>query len=250
MTQLSAIIIDDEQHARQGLATLLELYCPQIHIAGDANTIDKGIALIRQWAPDVVFLDIQIGEQNGFQLLDQLKQINFQLIFTTAYSEFAIKAFRYHAVDYLLKPIQPQQLAAAVEKAGQSSRTGKLERQLGELLHTLKSGKQEKVVVPTLEGLNYLSVDSIVHVAGSANYSTFHLDNGEKVMASKNLKYYEELLPEDTFFRAHQSHLVNLRYIKQIRTVEGNTIEMEDGAGIPLAKARKGALVERLQGRR
>ena len=250
MTQLSAIIIDDEQHARQGLATLLELYCPQVQAAGDANTIDKGIALIRQWAPDVVFLDIQIGEQNGFQLLDQLKQTDFQLIFTTAYSEFAIKAFRYHAVDYLLKPIQPQQLIAAVEKAGKSSRTGKLERQLGELLHTLKSGKQEKVVVPTMEGLHYLSVDNIVHVAGSANYSTFHLDSGEKVMASKNLKYYEELLPEDVFFRAHQSHLVNIRYIKQIRTVEGNTIEVEDGSSIPLAKARKGALVDLLQGKR
>ena len=142
-----------------------------------------------------------------------------------------------------------QQLAAAVEKAGQSSRTGKLERQLGESLQTLKAGRQEKIVVPTMEGLHYISVDNIVRVAGSANYSTFHLDNGEKVMASKNLKYYEELLPKDTFFRAHQSHLVNLRYIKQIKTLEGNTVELEDGAGIPLAKARKGALMERLKGR-
>ena len=245
-----AIIIDDEQHARQALATLLEIYCPQVQIAGEANTIDKGIALILQWAPDVVFLDIQIGEENGFQLLDQLKQTDFQLIFTTAHSAFAVRAFRYHAVDYLLKPIQPSQLIAAVGKAGQSNRTEKLEQQLGELLHTLQSGRQEKIVVPTLEGLHYISIGNIVRVAGSANYSTFHLDNGEKIMASKNLKNYEEILPEDTFFRAHQSHLVNIRFIKKIRTLEGNAIEMEDNSSVPLAKARKGELMERLQGRR
>ncbi|MCB9285702.1 MAG: response regulator transcription factor [Lewinellaceae bacterium] len=245
---LRAIIIDDEQPARQGLATLLELYCPQVQVAGDANTIDKGITLIRQWAPDVVFLDIQIGEQNGFQLLDQLKQTDFQLIFTTAYSDFAVKAFRYHAVDYLLKPIQPQQLLPPWKKAGSPAAPESWSGSWG-VVANAEGGQAGENRRAHYGGLHYISVENIVHVAGSANYSTFHLDSGEKVMASKNLKYYEELLPKDTFFRAHQSHLVNLRYIKQIKTLEGNTVELEDGAGIPLAKARKGALMERLKGR-
>lgn len=248
MEPTTALIIDDEKHAREGLSTLLELYCPNVHIQGDAANIEDAIFQIRKWNPDLVFLDIEIGEQNGFQLLDQLPSIAFQLVFITAYSEFAIKAFRYHALDYLLKPIQPNQLIATVEKARRSGQTQQIQQQLKELRQALHSGQQEKIIVPTMEGMNFIKVDTIVHIVGSANYSTFHLDNGDKIMASKNLKYYEELLPSDLFYRVHQSHLVNIRYIKMIRTYEGYTVELEEGSSIPLVKKRKEDLLALLKG--
>lgn len=250
MKPLTALIIDDERHAREGLSTLLELYCPNVQIIGDADNIDDGIHLIRKLNPEMVFLDIEIGEQTGFQLLDQLPSITFQLVFTTAYSEFAIKAFRYHAIDYLLKPIQPNQLIAAVEKARQSSQTKQIQQQIEALRQAIDSGQAEKVIVPTMEGLNFIKVDSIIHVEGSANYSTFYTNNGDKIMASKNLKYYEDLLPSDLFYRVHQSHLVNIRFIKKIKTYEGYEVELEEGGCVPLARKRKEDLVNLLKGRK
>lgn len=248
MRPLTAIIIDDEKHARQGLAALLDLYCPQVLVLGDADHVDQGISLIREHKPDVVFLDIQIGEENGFQLLDKLPIINFQLIFTTAYSEFAIKAFRYHAIDYLLKPIEPQQLMAAIDKSTQALDSRTLQDQITALQRYLQFGQQEKMIVPTMDGYHFIKIPSIVHIEGSGNYSTFYLDNGESLMASKHLKFYEEILPVDMFFRVHQSHLVNIRYIKKISTAEGLQVELEEGSLLPLARRRKDDLMNLLGG--
>lgn len=247
MKAITALIIDDEKHARQALSALLELYCPDVQVQADADNIKDGILLIRKHDPDLVFLDIQIGEENGFQLLDQLPSISFQLIFTTAFSEFAIKAFRYHAIDYLLKPIQPSQLIAAVEKAGQSSQTRHLQLQLNELQQALNSGKQEKIIIPTMEGLYFIKIEAIIHVVGDASYSTFYLENGDAIMASKNLKYYEDLLPSVIFYRVHQSHLVNVKRIKKIVTNDGYTVELEGGVSLPLARKRKEALINKLK---
>lgn len=246
---MNALIIDDERHAREGLSALLDLYCPNVQILDTADQVGDGIRLIHESQPDVVFLDIQIGEENGFQLLDRLPHIDFQLIFTTAHSEFAIKAFRYHALDYLLKPIQPKLLMAAVAQAEQSLHTHHLKEQLDVLRDSLRSGRQEKLVVPTMEGLHVIRLDAIVHIIGSANYSTFHLSDGEKIMTSKHLKHYEALLPSEQFFRTHQSHLVNVHCIKSIRTQEGNMVELEEGSSVPLARRRKEDLLALLQGR-
>ncbi len=248
MQTLTALIIDDEKHAREGLSTLLELYCPSVKVVGDANDIEQGMSLIQEHRPEIVFLDIEIGDANGFQLLDQLPSILFQLVFTTAYSEFAIKAFRYNAIDYLLKPIQPQQLTAAVENAKYSLHTQDIQLQLEALRQSLQSEQQEKIIISTMEGLNIIKLTTIIHVVGNANYSTFHLDNGEKIMASKNLKHYEDILPSEFFFRTHQSHLVNVRYIKKIKTQEGHMVELDEGSNIPLAKRRKDDLLIRLKG--
>ena len=248
MNQLSTLIIDDEKHAREGLSTLLELYCPKVQILGDTDNIEDGLHLIQKWNPDLVLLDIAIGERTGFELLDQLPSMDFQLIFTTAFSEFAVKAFRYHAIDYLLKPIQPQQLLSAIEKVSNSQKTNQLQEQLKALKQSLHSGQPDKVIIPTMEGLHFIQMDTIVHAEGSGNYSTFHLGNGDKIVASKNLKYYEDLLPAESFFRAHQSHLVNIRYIKKIRTLEGYVVELQEGSHIPLAKKRKEDLLALLKG--
>ena len=245
---LNAIIIDDEKHARQSLTSLLELYCPEVKIAATAENITQSISLIHQHQPDLVFLDVELEEESGFQLLDLLPEIDFQLIFTTAHSKFAIKAFRYHAIDYLLKPIQPSELVSAVNRAKYSLQNQQIQQQLTELRQYFRSGNEEKLVVSTMEGLNFIKTDSIVHIVGSGNYSTFHLSNGEKIMASKNLKHYVDLLPAHIFFRTHQSHLISLRYITKIKTQEGLFVALEGGHCVPLTRARKDGLVAMMEG--
>ena len=247
-TLLNALIIDDEKHARQGLSSLLELYCPEVKVAGQAKGLHQGISLIHQYHPNLVFLDIELQEDNGFELLDQLPEIDFQLIFTTAHSKFAVKAFRYHAIDYLLKPIQPSELVSAVNNARHSLNNHQIQQQLAELKQYFKTGNEEKIVISTMDGLNFIKISSIIHICGSGNYSTFFLRDGKKIMASKNLKHYADLLPSHIFFRSHQSHLVNIHYITKIRTQEGLFVELEGAHCTPLTRGRKDGLLMLMEG--
>ncbi len=247
MKKLNAIIVDDEKHARESLTALLELYCPEVNVIAKAANIAEGKKMIESLTPDVVFLDIAIGEDNGFDLVELLSPISFQLIFTTAFSDFALKAFRVNAIDYLLKPIDPEQLTAAVTKAHQNKNPIQLQEQLTHLFDSLQSKQTKKIAISTLEGVTFVEVEHIVHVSGSGNYSTFHLETGNSIMASKSLKYFETLLPEGKFFRSHQSHLVNLTCIKSIVSSEG-VIELSNGEQAPLSKSRKEDLMKVMLG--
>ncbi len=249
MKIIEAIIIDDEKHARESLNALVDLYCPNVKIIGDAANIIEGQRLIENLEPDLVFLDIAIGEDSGFDLIDILKPINFQLIFTTAHSEFAIQAFRVNALDYLLKPIEPDQLKAAIKKVKRTANSNQLQSQLNHLTRSLSSQSYSQIAISSLEGIIFVEIEKIVHVNGSGNYTTFHLEGGEKIVASKNLGHYESILTDDNFFRCHQSYMVNLRFIKKILTKDGNMIELKDGAQIPLAGKRKETLMSILSGR-
>lgn len=240
---ISAVIIDDEAHAIQSMAGLLSLYCPLVDVVGQASSVQQGIKVIRRSRPDLVFLDIHIGEENGFQLLEQLQNTSFQLIFTTAHSDYAIKAFRYHAIDYLLKPVDPGQLVEAVEKVREKNASRLETGHLENLFQSLQTRQLKKITISSTKGFQFLEISEIVHVSGEGNYSTFHLKDGEKVIASKNLKYYHELLPRALFFRTHQSHLVNLAFVKMINTQEGYIIELIDGAAVPLARRHKDDLL-------
>ncbi|MCB0594695.1 MAG: response regulator transcription factor [Lewinellaceae bacterium] len=245
---LHAIIIDDEQHAIESLAGLLALYCPSVRVAGFADNVEEGLELIRQQSPGLVFLDVHIGEATGFELLEQLREAHFQLIFTTGHSEYAIKAFRYNAIDYLLKPIDPAQLTEAVEKANQQSTPRLDTRQLENLIHSLATKKLEKITIAAAEGFHFVEVPSIIRIEGEGNYATFYLQDGEQVVASRNLKTYEELLPGDQFIKTHQSHIVNLHCVKKLLQQEGSILQMADGSEVPLARRRKDAVVEALRG--
>lgn len=245
----SAIIIDDEQHAIQSLAGLLALYCPSVRVAGFADNVEAGMALIREEKPGLVFLDVHIGETTGFELLEQLKKADFQLIFTTGHSEYAIKAFRYNAIDYLLKPVDPSQLQEAVEKAGHQGAPPIDGHQLENLIQSLATKKLEKITIASAEGLHFVEIPAIIRIEGEGNYATFYLQGGERVVASRNLKAYEELLPEGQFIKAHQSHIVNLRCVKKLLQQDGGTLQMADGSVVPLARRRKEAVVEALRGR-
>jgi two-component system, LytTR family, response regulator len=243
MKAVNAIIIDDEKHARQSLAGLLELYCPEVRILGEADNVSDAKAIIEALSPTIVFLDINIGEESGFNLLKQLDQVNFQLIFTTAHSEFAIRAFRVNALDYLLKPIEPDLLQAAVEKVREARGSSVIQGQLNHLVESLRTQSLRRLAIPSSDGITFLEIVNIIHIGGSGNYSTFHLDNGEKVTASKNLGHFESLLGDEQFFRCHQSHIVNLDYMKRIITKDGNSIELKNGLQAPIALKRKEALM-------
>lgn len=243
MKAVNAIIIDDEKHARQSLAGLLELYCPEVGILGEAENVSHAKALIEALRPDIVFLDINIGEESGFDLLEQLKEVHFKLIFTTAYSEFAIQAFRVNALDYLLKPIEPDLLQAAIEKAKEASGTNAMQSQLNHLVESLRTQSLRRLAIPSSDGITFLEIAKVIHVGGSGNYATFHLEDGEQVIASKNLGHFESLLGDGQFFRCHQSHIVNLDYIKRIITRDGNSIELKNGLQAPISIKRKEGLI-------
>lgn len=246
MNTIKAIIIDDEKHARESLSGLLKLYCPNVEIIGEADNILEGKKVIQTKNPTLVFLDISIGEKTGFELLEELLPIKFNLIFTTAFSEYALQAFRVNALDYLLKPIDPQQLIAAIEKVKQNTNAVQLQDQLMHLAKNLSNSSPQQIMISNTNTMTFLEVDDIVHIEGSANYSTFYLTNDNPITASKGLKYFESILPADCFFRSHQSHLVNVKHIKRISTADGNIIIFKNKMEAPIAKSRKEGLMEKL----
>lgn len=245
-TKLNALIIDDEKHCCEALTALLELYCPQVEVAGTASNLQEAVALINQFQPQIVFLDVEIGEENGFDLLEQLAPLQFQLIFITGHAHFAHKAFRVNAADYLLKPIDPVELIAAVNKVKLISRTNSMEQSVSNLMQMMTQKKEEKLIINTSEGTIFIEAQSITDIEGSGNYSTFHLDEEEKITASRGLKFYEQLLPLHLFFRTHQSHLINLSFVKKIWSGDG-MIELKNGRRVPLSKNRKLDFLAKMQ---
>ena len=236
---LTAVIIDDEQKGRLALSQKLKDYCPDIQLLGEAGNGEEGIKLIEKFFPDIVFLDIEMPRMDGFEMLHRLPQKNFHLIFTTAYDQYAIKAIKYAAFDYLLKPIDIEELKSAVDKISLKPgiHTGK---KLETLQHNLLSKNAfNKIAIPTLDGLLFFDINDIIHLEASSNYTTIWFNNHPKLTASKTLKEFEELLPPDIFFRTHHSHLINLNYIKRYIKGDGGQIEMKNGNFVDVARRKK-----------
>ena len=236
---LTAIIIDDEQKGRIALRQKLHDYCEDVNIIGEAENGLDGIKLIEKYKPDIVFLDIEMPRMDGFEMLHQLPVKNFHLIFTTAYDQYAIKAIKYAAFDYLLKPIDIDELKSAISKI-YNHRPVHTEKKL-EVLEQNISGKNafNKIAVSTLDGLLFFNINDIVHLEASSNYTTIYFNNQPKLVASKTLKDFEELLPADIFFRSHHSHIINLNYIKRYLKGDGGQIEMQNGNYVDVARRKK-----------
>lgn len=236
---LKAIIIDDESKGRMALAQKLTDYCKEVLIVGEAENGEAGIKLIEKTKPDIVFLDIEMPRMDGFEMLHRLPQKNFHLIFTTAYDQYAIKAIKYAAFDYLLKPVDIEELKLAISKISmyQHAHT---EKKL-ELLDQNLSGKNafNKIAISTLDGLLFFEIKDIVHLEANSNYTTLYFVSGSKLVASKTLKDFEELLPADIFFRVHHSHLINLNYIKRYIKGDGGQIELQNGNYVDVSRRKK-----------
>lgn len=236
---LKAVIIDDEAKARRILASFIEEYCPQLTLAGAAEDVVQGVKLIQRSKPDIVFLDIEMPGYNGFQLLEFFDEIDFEVIFVTANNEFALKAFQVSAVDYLLKPLQINQLVRAVEKA-EKIRGNSLIKERLETLKTNMEGQQiKKIVVPVSEGSLFIDIKDITHLRAEGSYVNIFLKDGNKVLVSKNIKDYEgQLTAAEGFFRTHRSYLINIRYVRSL-SPDGSEAVLPNQQTVSIARERK-----------
>jgi len=237
---LTAIIIDDEARGRLALREKLAAYCPQIKLLAEAEDGQSALLLIRHHQPELIFLDIEMPRMNGFEMLNELQDKNFSLIFTTAYDQYAIKAIRYAAFDYLLKPVDIQELQTAVNKIEQQ-KNSQTRQQLQVLQQNMKHPRKlmNRLAVPTLEGLFFYDIHEIVYLEANSNYTTIILNDKTRITASKTLKDLEELLPEHLFFRTHHSFLINLEFIKRYIKGDGGQVEMQNGAIIDVSRRNK-----------
>ena len=235
---IKAVIIDDEQAAVEGLATMLKEYVEGVEVIATANGIVDGIKTIVNLKPDLVFLDVEMPYGNGFDVLEAIPDKTFEVIFVTAYDHYAIKAIKHSAVDYLLKPIDIDDLEKAVEKAKEASEKDNNQR-YDTLLENMRGTRPLKLALPTLDGFLYIPVEHICRIEANGSYSDVYLDNGEKHIVSRNLRWYEELLDPSVFFRAHKSHLLNLKRVKKYSRAEGGQVEMEDGSIVEISRRKK-----------
>lgn len=242
---LRTIIIDDEEHMRQSLEKLLQRHCPNVQVVARAAGVASGLACIREHRPDVVLLDIKMDDGTGFDLLRQAEPIDFKVIFITAYDQYAAEAFRYSALDYLLKPVIPANLAEAMQKA-EETRIKDLEVQLIALKNNMAADNQasKKLVLKTQDSIYIVVPDEILYCQADSNYSTFTLNDGRRITVSRTLREFEELLKQAGFFRVHKSYLVNLSRIIRLEKSEGGTLVMNNGDKIPVGASRKEELME------
>ncbi|HLX65847.1 MAG TPA: LytTR family DNA-binding domain-containing protein [Puia sp.] len=245
---IRTILIDDEIDSIRILQKLLQKYCPQVCVIGTANGVETGATLIREHRPDLVLLDIEMTHGNAFDLLNRLQPVNFHVIFVTAFDNHAIRAIKYSAVDYLLKPVNIGELYAAVEKiSGKVTEKNVLDR-MTVLLDHLGGGKldDQKMAIPTMNGYLFVSFRDIVRLEAKGPYTVFHLTDGDQVMATGIIKDYEDLLPEALFYRIHNSHIINLNKIKKYQRGRGGFVTMEDDSFLEVASRRKEDFMQKL----
>ncbi len=245
---IKAIIVDDEPFCCDALEILLKRYCPQVQVTAICHSGKDAISAIQEIPPHLVFLDIEMPQMNGFQMLEKLPFANFELVFTTSYDQYAIKAIRFSALDYLLKPVDREELQQAVQKLSRRIEHP-LSHQLEILLQKMQpaSGVVQRIALPTMEGLQLVAIDSIISCAASSNYTIFFLKSKERITVSRTLKETEELLDEHAFLRVHHSHLVNLNEIRKYVKGEGGYLVMSDESCIDVSRSKKETLIQRLQ---
>ncbi len=243
---MKAIIIDDEERARRVLSTMIEEYCHEIEVVSCCENVPQGVLEINRKKPDVVFLDIEMPDYSGFELLEFFKDVDFEIIFVTAYNKYALRAFEVSAIDYILKPVRIDQLENAVEKL-----KNKLQLTMGDRLDVLKTNLQtekvKKIAVPVSNGLILIKINEISHIDADGSYAILHLIDGENMLVSKKLKYFEDLLSDqDNFYRVHRSHLINIEYVKKYNRHESEIL-LENQQKIKVARDNKVEFEEKIK---
>lgn len=238
---LKAVIIDDEKASREALHGLLKRYCKNVELIGQADGYNSGIELLKTHKPDVVFLDIQMPDGTGFKLLEDIENIDFEVIFSTAFDQYAIKAIKYSALDYLLKPVNPEDLINSIDKLEEKLKRGKDNINIRFLIDSMKNkgNESKKIVLSTSEGMHIVEIDNIIRCESEDYYTKFFFNDGKSIMVSRTLKENEEMLSDYNFIRSHKSHLVNIRYIKSFLKMDGGSILMKDGTHIPVSRRKR-----------
>ena len=243
---INAILVDDEAHCLDTLSILLKDYCPEVEILEQCSSAKKALIAVEKYQPALVFLDIEMPVMNGFELLEQFKEIRFSVIFTTSYDQYAIKAIRFSALDYLLKPIEPKELMIAVHKAEtyKNPPTSEQLKMLMDQLHHKENGFT-KIAVPTAEGFELIPADEVIRCEADDNYTHLFLKNKNKITACRTLKEMEEQLDDFKYFvRVHHSYLVNLNEVTKYIRGEGGYLVMSDGSTVNVSRSRKEALLK------
>jgi two-component system, LytTR family, response regulator len=245
---LRAIIIDDEPKGRSILQQLLASHAPQLNIVGIAATADEGLKIIDSHKPDVVFLDVEMPGKSGFDLLRELSSIDFKVVFVSAHNHYSLKAIKFHAFDYLLKPIDLDELQQTIEKLLKAA-PGNTAEQLSELLTASKPGNTElgKIAIPSLSSIDLINVDDILYCEASANNTLVFLVNNKKIVATKNLKEYEDLLNHHRFFRIHHAYLVNLKHVAKYIKGEGGSVILSNQKELEVSRRKKQEFLNALQ---
>jgi len=244
MEKIRAVIVDDEKHASETLVWELERACPQVEIVAIFNAPLDALAQLPELNPDLLFLDVEMPKLNGFELLQKLGDIEFGVIFTTAYDQFALKAIKYSAVDYILKPVDQEELKKAVGKFEEGSRKSISTRQMDILFRNLEKKGFDKIALPTSDGLEFVEPEEIMHCESDSNYTYVYFKNGSKSLISKTLKEIEELLDGHGFIRVHHSHIVNLKHIRKYVRGSGGYLELVDGNSVSVSRSRKEDLMK------
>lgn len=245
---ITTLIIDDEPQNNRILRHFIETYCKDIRVLGEATSIENALQMIRDQQPQLVFLDIELPGQNAFDLINQLMPVNFEIIFVTAYREYAINAIKYNALDYLLKPVSIEELQEAVDKA----RTRLLKKDINDRLSNLlynqvHTNENSKIALPTQDGLAFYPIREIVHCEADGPYTRFHFMQIKSLLVTGTLKEFEELLPREMFYRVHHSYLVNLQRIKKYYKGKGGYLEMDNGETVEVSQRKKEGFMQRLK---
>jgi two-component system LytT family response regulator len=248
---IKAIIIDDVEKARSALKSDIKTYCPTVQVIGEADGVETGLQLIKNTSPDVIFLDIRMSDGSGFDLIAKLRQqgsIPFQIIFTTAYDEYAIKAFKFSAIDYLLKPVDHEDLIQAVQKIKTTDVQSSLKENMELLLESMKSIKtsNKRIALNSIDKIQVVNVDDIIQCESQKNYTLFYLTNKKQVIVTRTLKEFEDMLEGDNFLRVHHSHLINVKHLKEYVKTDGGYAMMSDGSEVPVSVRKKEYLLNLL----
>lgn len=243
---ITAVIVDDEALARDAIMNMLKLFCPNVHVIGQAHDLESGVKAINEFKPDVVFLDIQMPNGSGFDLLKHFPSINFKFIFITAHQEYAIKAFKFSALDYILKPVDPSDLVNAVEKLEETIEEEETNKKFQTFIENIQWHEKDpqKIILKTLDSVVVAEINSIIRCESQNNYTMFYFSNRPKLLVSRTLKEFDDMLSSSGFFRAHQSHLVNLNYVKKYNRFPESHLVLNDETNIPVAVRKRELLGE------
>lgn len=245
---MNIYILDDEENSIHLLEWQLKHYCPEVNILGSSRNPELAIDEIKKLKPVLLFLDIQMPHMNGFEVLEKLGDQAPMVIFITAYDQYAIRAIRFSALDYLLKPIDSKDLINAISQAKERLQEGNDQEKIVKLLECIASKNifPGKIAIPTSEGLKFVLVTDIIHCESDNNYTTLYLNQNKKLIASRTLKEFDEMLQMHSFVRIHQSHLINLQHLDEYIKSDGGSVKMTDGSVLPIARNRKEEFIERL----
>ena len=243
---IRTIIINPEIDTNPLLFEIIQEYAPSIDLVGIARSIDQGISLVEEHKPDLIFLDLDIEDASSFDMLDAFKNPTFKIIFTTIDEKYALKAFKYGAIDYIIKPFAPQDILSAIDRVKRTQFNEAIYNRLDYLIRQNHLGSNHKITIPTSEGINVISISDILRIEADRSYCFIYLSDGDRILVSKPLKEVENMLPASIFFRVHSAFLINMNFVKRYKKEDGGHVILNDGSHVPIARRRKKEFFDRL----